>query len=190
MNENGKVKRHSLKGAYSMSRTRFDDLVVPLDHDWVVKYRLPCIDGFYSNWRYPVTLAYPTGAASYLNPDLVVPSEEEAALLSGYNLFRSQRWFTEHYIQTVIRQHELDLDSGVSHHFGKSGMVGWQYRVSTWRHGEFPHQYVAEHTARYWDLIDLLDKIEGPGEDWVQWKAENVSLVEAANASNTAPASV
>lgn len=170
-----------------MSRERFDDLVVPLDHDWVVKYRIPCIDGFYSNWKYPLTLAYPNGF-SFLNPDLILPTEEEVVVLSGYNLFRSQRWFTEHYIATVIRKHELDLDSGVSHHFGKSDVVGWQYRVNTWRHGEVPHQYVAEHTERYWNLIDLLDKIEGRSEEWVQWKSDNAALIEAANASNAAGA--
>jgi len=171
---------------------RFTDIVVPLDHEWITKYRMPVIHGFSSRWYYPVTVAIPSDE-EYLHDDLVMPTTEEVALLSSYAYYRLTRWFYPHYIENVIRKDILDIDSGVNtQHFGKSDRVGWRYKAMTWQHPAIPFPYAKDEKRKFLNLIDLILYIEKPSSvsdyvnpKWVAWQEENVALIEAANKSNT-----
>lgn len=138
-----------------MVSEKFDD-VIDLNHPWVTELRLPIVDGWGAMWSYPVALGLPVD--DYNLWDLVVPTEDEAQMLSSYNAMRSTFWYDQWYIDQVVRAGVLDLDPGVNTMtFGKHAKNGWMYKMRTWETGPWPYFNVEQ---RYDNLIDLLDRVE------------------------------
>lgn len=163
-----------------MDRVKFDDLVIPLDHFWITKYRVPGVAGFHPRWKYPISLAHPTEDSL---EDIIMPTESEVALISAFSEYRLRSWFREHYIDTVIRADILDIDrDGVGVSVGKSEKFGWRYYIPTWRHGPVPS---IGNTFRCENVVDLLDRIGGgtekyPNARYNEWKVSQAELVAAA----------
>lgn len=158
-----------------MSGARFDDVIVPMDHEWVTKYRMPCVAGFYTNKFYPVSLAYP---CENVNDAIILPTDAEVELLSEWSLRRLRLFNSEDRVQE-IRKDALDIEPGVNtYSFGKDKDAGWLYRAASWRDGEFPNKY-NKNGPRFWNLIDALDHFERHGEGWLIWKEEHSFLISA-----------
>lgn len=162
---------------------RFDDIVFPMDHPWIAEHRLPCVQGWHADWSYPVALN--VMSQEWEAHPVILPTDEEVALLASYNAHRSNGWYTPEYLAKV-RQGPLDVDPGISTYvFGKDAEQSWRYKSATWETGVYPN-FAIGSSPRYPFLIDLLQKIERNFESrvWAGWEEKNREIITAADKSN------
>lgn len=158
-----------------MVAARFTDTVLPLDHEWVTKYRMPCVEGFYTKFFYPVALVVPGG--EMMSGRIVLPSEAEVELLAAWAVFYA---VARHpYIDDdVFRTDVFTVIPGAdTYHFGKTVDEGWLMRASSWNDTLFPKSH---HETKFWTLADILNHVSRHCEGWAQWKQEHSFFLSAA----------
>jgi hypothetical protein len=153
-------------------RDDFADDTIGLDHEWVVRYRLPLLRTSHPYWKYEAAVVVEVSKHFPLEPHW--PTEREAAIV-GWFINARREWYNDRYKAEMLTW-PLDVDSGTNSMIFAKQADCWSYRKATWDRG--PTFWPAPDSERRSEfpptpegLLALLDHIDV--WRWAEWKAAN-----------------